>query len=49
MSQVNSVKALRDKRAKFLAQNKGQTPLVDIKISSYSRPPRTTLLSKKNV
>ena len=47
MSQVNSVKALRDKRANFSAQNKGQTPLVDIKSSSYSRPLRTTLLSKK--
>ena len=34
MSQVNSVKALRDKRAKCLAQNMGQTPLVDIKSSS---------------
>ena len=49
MSQVNSAKALRDKRAMFLAQNKGQTPLVDIKRSSYSRPLRNTLLSKKDV
>ena len=47
MSQVSSVKALRDKCAKFLTQKRGQTPLVDIKSSSYSRPLRTTLLSKK--
>ena len=42
MSQVNSVKALRSKHAKYLVQNRGQTPLVDIKSSSYSRP-RTTI------
>ena len=41
MSQVNLVKALRDKHNKFLAQNRGQTTLIDIKSSSYSRP-RTT-------
>ena len=34
MSQVNSVKALRDKRAKCLVQNIGRTPLIDIKSSS---------------
>ena len=42
MSQVNSVKDLRNKQAKCLAQNMGLTPLVDIKSSSYSRPLRTT-------
>ena len=31
MSQVNSVKDLRDKHAKYLAQNKDQSPLLDIK------------------
>ena len=41
MSQVNSVKDLRNKHAKCLVQNRGQTPLVDIKRSSYNRP-RTT-------
>ena len=41
MSQVNSVKALRNKRAKRLVQNKGKTPLIIIKGSSYDRP-RTT-------
>ena len=41
MSQVNSVKDLRNKHAKCLVQNKGKTPLIDIKGSSYSRP-RTT-------
>ena len=41
MSQVNSVKDLRDKHVKCLIQNRGQTTLIDIKISSYSRP-RTT-------
>ena len=41
MSQANSVKDLRYKHTKCLAQNMGQTPLVDIKISFYSRP-RTT-------
>ena len=35
MSQVNLVEALRD-------QNRDQTPSVDIKSSSYSRP-RTTV------
>ena len=41
MSQVNSVKALRSKHAKCLVQNRGQTPLVDIKGSSYPRPKTT--------
>ena len=41
MSQVNSVKDLRNKHAKCLVQNKGKTPLIDIKGSSYPRP-RTT-------
>ena len=41
MSQVNSVKDLRNKHAKCLVQNRGQTPLIDIKRSSYPRP-RTT-------
>ena len=41
MSQVNSVKDLRNKHAKCLVQNKGKTPLIDIKRSSYNRP-RTT-------
>ena len=41
MSQVISVIDLRDKVTKFLAQNSGQTPLVDIKSSYYSRS-RTT-------
>ena len=31
MSQVNSVKDLRDKHAKYLAQNKDHSPLLDIK------------------
>ena len=44
MSQVNSVKDLRNKHAKCLVQNRGQTPLVDIKGSSYPRP-RTTLFA----
>ena len=44
MSQVNSVKDLRDKHAKCLVQNRDQTTLLDIKASSYSRP-RTTLLT----
>ena len=48
MSQVNSVKDLRNKHAKCLAQNRGQTPIVDIKSSSYSRL-RTTLLVNKYV
>ena len=37
MSQVNSVKDLRNKHAKCLVQNKGKTPLIDIKGSSYPR------------
>ena len=37
MSQVNSVKDLIDKHAKCLVQNRGQTPLEDIKSSFYSR------------
>ena len=41
MSQVNSAKNLRNKHAKCLVQNKGKTPLIDIKGSSYPRP-RTT-------
>ena len=41
MSQVNSVKDLKNKHAKYLVQHRGQTPLVDIKGSSYNRP-RTT-------
>ena len=41
MSQGNSVKALRNKHAKCLVENKGKTPLIDIKGSSYDRP-RTT-------
>ena len=45
MSQVNSVKALRDKNAKCLVQNRGQTTLSDIKGSSYDRP-RTTVICK---
>ena len=39
MSKVNSVKALRAKRAKRLAQKRGIPP---IKGSSYHRPWRTT-------
>ena len=46
MSQVNSVKDLRNKHAKCLVQNKGKTPLIDIKGSSYDRP-RTTIFQKK--
>ena len=42
MSQVNSVKDLRNKHAKCLVQNRGKTYLIDIKGSSYDRP-RTTL------
>ena len=38
MSQVNSVKDLRNKHAKCLVQNRGQTTLIDIKRSSYNRP-----------
>ena len=48
MSQVNTVKDLRKKQAKCLVQNRGQTPLVDIKGSSYNRP-RTTLKLKIKV
>ena len=43
MSQVNSVKDLRNKHAKCLVQNRGKTSLINIKRSSYNRP-RTTLL-----
>ena len=43
MSQVNSVKDLRNKHAKCLVQNRGQIPLVDIKRSSYNRPKTTRL------
>ena len=42
MSQVNSVKDLRNKQAKCLVQNRGKTSLIDIKSSSYPRP-RTTV------
>ena len=42
MSQVNSVKDLRNKHAKCLVQNRGKTSLIDIKGSSYDRP-RTTV------
>ena len=42
MSQVNSVKDLRNKHAKCLARNRDRTPYVDIKSRSYSRP-RTTI------
>ena len=48
MSQVNSVKVLSGKHVKCLVQNTGQTPLVDIKGSSYNRP-RTTLKLKIKV
>ena len=41
MSQVNSVKDLRNKHAKCLVQNRGKTSLLNIKGSSYNRP-RTT-------
>ena len=44
MSQVNSVKDLRNKHAKCLVQKRGKTSLVDIKGSSYSRPRTTVLL-----
>ena len=37
MSQVNSVKDLRNKHAKCLVQNKGKSPIIDIKGSSYDR------------
>ena len=37
MSQVNSVKDLKDKNAKCLLQNRGKTTLIDINSSSYSR------------
>ena len=37
MSQVNSVKALRNNHAKCLVQNRGQTTLLDVKGSSYDR------------
>ena len=43
MSQVNSFKDFRNKHAKCLVQNRGQTTLSDIKGSFYSRP-RTTPL-----
>ena len=45
MSKVNSVKALRAKRAKRLAQKRG---LPQIKGSSYHRPSRTTKKVKKS-
>ena len=45
MSQVNSGKDSRNKQAKCLVQNWGQTTLINIKSSSYSRP-RTTILRK---
>ena len=48
MSQVNSVKDLRNNHAKCLVQYRGKTPLVDIKGSSYNRP-RTTLKLKIKV
>ena len=41
MSQVNSVKDLRNKHAKCLVQNRGQTNLTDI-----NNRPRTTRLKK---
>ena len=41
MSQVNSVKDLRNKHAKCLVQNRGQTTLLDVKGSSYDRPRAT--------
>ena len=41
MSQVISVKDLRNKHAKCLVQNRGKTSLIDIKGSPYDRP-RTT-------
>ena len=41
MSQVKSLKDLRDKHANCLVQNWCQTTLIDIKSSFYSRP-RTT-------
>ena len=46
MSQVNPVKDLRNKHAKRLVQNRGQTTLIDIKSSFYDRP-RTTKLQFK--
>ena len=51
MSQINLVKDLRDKLAKCLAQNRDQTPFVDIKSSSYSRPGTTIKLQtlKSNI
>ena len=48
MSQVNSVKDLRNKHAKCLVQNRGQTTFIDIKSSSLSRPKTINkLLGKK--
>ena len=47
MSQVKSVKDLRNKQAKCLVQNRGQTPIVDIKGSSYNRPRTTTGVTHK--
>ena len=42
MSQVNSVKDLRNKHAKCLVQKRGKTSLKDIKGCSYDTP-RTTI------
>ena len=36
MSQIKSIKTLRVKRAMRLAQNRDQTPFVDIKSCSYT-------------
>ena len=44
MSQVNSVKDLKNKQAKCLVQNKGKITLIYIKGSSYPRPRTTTQL-----
>ena len=38
MSQVNSVKFLSAKRAECLAQNRGQTPFIDINSAVVSSP-----------
>ena len=46
MSQVNSVKDLRNKHAKCSVQNRGKTSLVGIKGSSYTRPRTTNELCK---
>ena len=44
MSQVNSVKDLRNKHAKCLVQKRGKTSFIDIKGSFYSRPRTTTII-----